>query len=509
MNKKLILFFILSPVFMFPLMAQQTGDAQSGYRIFYSPDSIMVSEGLLRDGKPDGYWKNYYADGTIKSEGNRLNFLLDSLWRFYNEKGELILEIAYVEGKKNGFRTTYQGSEITRENFVNDIKQGYSFVLYPDKKVKMKVPFVNGLEEGMAKTYDEEGNITELVEYKKGYVVARERINRLNANEKRQGKWKWFFEDESTVQLEGNYKNGLKDGYWKEYDRDGNLLTATKYVDGEKQEMAEELVQLDIKTDYYPDGKVKIVATYNKDGLPEGVRREYNADGDVEKSFIFRKGKIVAEGIFTDAGLRQGLWKEFYTDGKLKATGLYTDDKRQGIWKFYYVNGQLEQMGKYVNGNPDSTWKWYYLNGNLLREENFYNALPDGNYTEYDLNGKIISAGEYIDGKKEGFWMHETGGFREEGDYSEDLRTGMWKSFYPDGESAFEGKFVDDLPNGGHRWWWPNGQMKEESVFVMGRKSGETKKYTSDGLLLISIEYKAGKEVKYDGIEADIDNSDD
>jgi hypothetical protein len=31
------------------------------------------------------------------------------------------------------------------------------------------------------------------------------------------------------------------------------------------------------------------------------------------------------------------------------------------------------------------------------------------------------------------------------------------------------------------------------------------KKYNSDGTLLIVVSYKAGKEVKYDGVEADLD----
>ncbi len=507
MNNKFVFFFFLIQFFVLTAIGQQTTNENTVYTTFYSPDSVVVSEGFIREGKPDGYWKNYYTDGIIKSEGNRLDFLLDSLWRFYGEDGQILLEIEYTQGRKNGYRTTYQGEEITREHFVNDVKEGFSFVLYPDKKVKMKIPFVNGLEEGVAKTYDETGNITQLIYYKKGYVVEREVINRLNANKKRQGRWKWFFEDEMTVQMEGTYKNGLKDGYWKEYDLDGNLLSATKYVDGEKQEKAEELVQLDVKTDYYPDGRVKILATYTKDGVPEGVRREYNTAGEVEKSFIFRKGKIVAEGIFTDAGMRQGLWKEYYTMGKLKSTGHYKNDQKQGVWKFYYLNGQLEQVGKYLVGSPDSTWKWYYQHGNLLREEHFFNGQPDGTYTEYDTQGKIITSGDYIDGKKEGFWIHETGGFREEGNYSDGLRIGLWKSFYGDGELAFEGKFVDDLLNGEHNWWWANGKIKEESHFVMGKKSGETRKYTDDGLLLISIEYRSGREVKYDGIEADIDEN--
>ena len=120
------------------------------------------------------------------------------------------------------------------------------------------------------------------------------------------------------------------------------------------------------------------------------MRREYNQQGQVEKSFIFRYGKIVGEGIFTDAGQKQGNWKEYYNDGSLKATGNYINDLHEGIWKFYYKNGQLEETGKYVNDIPDSTWFWYYSDSNLLRKEQFYNGLRDGMLSEYDKEGIII-----------------------------------------------------------------------------------------------------------------------
>ena len=94
----------------------------------------------------------------------------------------------------------------------------------------------------------------QLIVYKKGYVVERERINRYDLDRQPHGKWKWFY-DEEILRLEGTFKHGLKNGYFKEYDREGNLLSATKYVDGEKIEKAEELVKLEIRTDYYPDGK--------------------------------------------------------------------------------------------------------------------------------------------------------------------------------------------------------------------------------------------------------------
>ena len=484
-----------------PLFAQNdNGINTNGYNIFYGEDSTIVSEGIMKNGKPDGYWKNYYSTGVLKSEGNRKDFLLDSLWKFYDEERELLLDINYKFGKKNGFRTTYQGDETIKENFIDDVKQGNTLVYYPNSKIKFKTPFVNGLEEGIAREYHINGNIIQLISYKKGYITERERINRYDSDALAHGNWKWFNDDENVVLIEGSFKHGLKHGYFKEYDENGNLLSATKYVDGEKFKKAEELLKLEIRTDYYPNGKVKVVATYTKEGIPEGVRREYNEKGDVEKSYIFRYGKLIGEGIFSDSGNKQGKWKEYYNDGKLQATGNYLDNLHDGIWKYYYKNGKLEEIGKYIAGVPDSTWLWYHNNGKILREEYFYNGLSDGLLTEYDKNENIITQGDYLEGKKEGHWIYIVGDTKDEGEYMEDMRNGLWKSYYTDGNLLFEGKFIDDNPNGEHIWYWDNGKIKQRGKYVMGRKNGDWKKYDVNGVLIIIISYSGGKEVKYDGI---------
>ena len=58
---------------------------------------------IMRNGKPDGFWKTYYPSGIMKSEGNRTNFLLDSIWVFYNEVGDTLQKVNYIMGKRNGF----------------------------------------------------------------------------------------------------------------------------------------------------------------------------------------------------------------------------------------------------------------------------------------------------------------------------------------------------------------------------------------------------------------------
>ncbi len=502
-KQHIILIFISSVLLLTTNFASGQNTNSNGFVTFYGSDSTIISQGTMEYGKPNKYWKNYYSSGILKSEGNRKNYELDSLWKFYDKDGKIILDIYYKNGKKNGFRTTYQSDEILKENFVDDVKQGNTLIFYPDNSIKFKIPFVNGLEQGVAREYDINGNIIQMITYNKGYVTNRERINRYDSDSLAHGTWKWFDETETIVLMEGTFKHGLKNGYFKEYDKQGNLISATKYVDGEKYEKAEELAKLEVRTDYYPNGKIKIVGTYNADGKPEGVRREYNPEGEVVKSFIFRYGNLVGEGIFTDEGKKQGPWKEYYNDGKLRAKGSYNNNLRNGLWLYYYKNGQLEEMGKYINGLPDSTWVWYHDNGSLLRTESYYNGLLDGVLTEYDLDGNIVTTGEYIEGKKDGNWIYEVGDTKDECKFVDDLRNGLWKSYYKSGNIRFEGKFVDDNANGEHVWYWENGKVKEKGKYVMGRKNGEWRKFDKNGVPTISIYYSGGKEIKYDGISVD------
>ena len=123
MQNNLKIFFSLILVMLLALISSATFAQEDslkfnpdGFNKFYYKNGKLASEGTMRNGKPDGYWKNYHKKGGLKSEGNRKDFLLDSTWKFYDEKGKLTLEINYKEGKKNGYRYTYQDRKSTRLN---------------------------------------------------------------------------------------------------------------------------------------------------------------------------------------------------------------------------------------------------------------------------------------------------------------------------------------------------------------------------------------------------------
>lgn len=487
------------------ILSQDTMMILNGFQKFYYKNGVLSSEGMMKDGKPDGYWRSYNENGKIRSEGNRKNFELDSIWRFYNDESKLILEVNYRNGKKNGIKTTYLEKETSKENFRDDIKEGFSRYYYPNKVLKMEIPFVKGLEQGLAKEYSQDGNIISLIEYKRGFVIDRMKINRRDKSNKRQGKWFTFYSN-GNVSEEGNYVDDKKDGYFKLYAENGDLIIVTKYVLDVKQENAEEVTKLDIRSEYYPDGKIKAMGTY-RNGVPEGIRREYSPEGQILTSMIYKNGIIQGEGIMLEDGSKEGFWKTYFPDGSLSSEGEYKANKPVGEWKFYYPNGKTEQTGKYTNsGKLTGSWKWFFDNGKLKREENYISGLQDGIHTEYDEKGKVIEQGEYIKGLEDGEWTTNSGDFIERGSYRDGLKNGKWSTYYlvqdsikTDTSISFTGNFVDDNPDGKHIYYWDNGKVRNEGPYIMGKKEGDWILYNYDGTPFLVITYKSGAEIRYDG----------
>jgi antitoxin component YwqK of YwqJK toxin-antitoxin module len=493
---------LIIPVGLFAQPVQEVNT--NGYNKFYYDNGKLSSEGTMRDGKPDGYWKTYSQNGTIKSEGNRKDYKLDSVWKFYSEQGKIAFEFNYKEGKKNGLKKTYDTKEgilLIAENYENDVKEGLTTTYYKDGKIKETIPFVAGKEEGQGFEYDPDGTILTLTQYKMGFIQKSEIINRKDKNGLKQGLWKEFYPN-GMVKTEVTYTDGKMSGYLKEYSLKGSLTNTTKYIDGVLQTDAPELAKLDVKTAYYDNGAVRYTATY-KDGVAEGIQREFSPEGKVINAKVYVGGTLTGEGILDTAGRKQGPWKEYHPNGVLKSKGVYLNGKRVDDWTFYFANEKTEQKGKYdKKGRAQGPWKWYYESGNILREENYRNNLQDGLMTEYSDSGKVITKGEYLDGLKEGPWILELQEYREEGSYKADKRDGEWKHYYTlTNQLRFEGKFVDDVPDGMQFFYYPDGKLKQKGKYVGGLKEGNWEFYDEDGFLFLTILYKNDIELRFDGVK--------
>ena len=161
--------------------------SQTGYQVFTYPGGQVASEGMLRDGRPDGLWKTYYENGQLKSIGKRTDFLLDSTWVFFSEVGDTSLIVNYKRDLKNGPRFTFGKDDIVMEPFVNDVRQGEGKRYDLKRHLIQTVTYKNGVEEGISPVFDTTGLLCEIITYKKGFVMTREAINRYDREGKKHG----------------------------------------------------------------------------------------------------------------------------------------------------------------------------------------------------------------------------------------------------------------------------------------------------------------------------------
>lgn len=526
MNNRLFIFIILN--FYFLVFKGQVTNP-NGYNTFYYENGAKSSEGTMRDGKADGYWKNYYKNGKLKIEGNRKDFALDSIWKFYNEKGKITKTVNYLEGKKNGYSIAYDTSEhvLSKEAFINDIKQGNSYWFYPSGKTKQVTPYLKGKPDGMAYEFSEDSTIISIMKYQGGILANIERINRKDQQGKKQGIFKNFYED-GKLNEEKKYKDDLIDGYVKTYDKKGNLVSTEKFNNGIQIKNAPELAKLDVYKDFYDDGTLKYEGGYIN-GMPVGthyhykqkyfcdslpVARDDTSDVMIKKlicrnrsvpdsAITFNEGIKIEYGAVDSLRNRIGIWSEYHNSGEFRGKGLYANDKRIGDWIFYYPNGKIEQRGKYdKKGRAQGEWKWFYENGSLMREETYLDNLRNGIMTEFTEDGKIITKGEYIDDMQEGIWIYETPEYKEIGKFVNDKPDSLWKRYYmPKERLRFEGRFLNGDEDGKHTWYWENGKKMTEGFYTGGMKQNDWKFYDEAGFNYLTIFYDNDIEIKFQGVK--------
>jgi antitoxin component YwqK of YwqJK toxin-antitoxin module len=510
---KKIIFILSLNIFTTFLFSQSIENLSDGYKVFKYPNGSISAEGIIRNGKPDGFWKSYYVTGIKKSEGKRTSFLLDSIWVFYDQTGDTIEKINYLFGKRNGYNFRYKKDAAeglyvwAKELFAGDKKEGTGYIYFPNGTINQTISYRNGKKEGLSKEFDKEGNLITLLEYSNDFLISREKINRKDNFGLKQGDWKDYYPT-GGIMFEKSYKDDQLHGYYKEYDLKGNLIMTMLYENGAivKSDVQDQ-PDIEIVQRHDASGKLIYSGPY-RNKVPVGIHRDFSPDGKVTGSKIYNdNGLLLSEGIVDEAGNKNGKWKDFYPSGKIQAEGQYTDNRKTGVWKFYTEFEKGEQTGSFNNGRPDGLWKWYYETGKLLREEEYFQGQRDGAYTEYSPGGEIIAQGQYSDGEKNGEWKFSSGNNIESGKYISGLRDGVWKSYYPDGKLRFKGNFIQGNADGTHLYYYENGKSREERYYQMGIREKTWRKFDEDGNMLLTIFYKNDMEISINGVKIKLPES--
>lgn len=372
---------------------------------------------------------------------------------------------------------------------------------------------------------------------------------------KADGYWKNYYKN-GNLKIEGNRKNFQLDSTWKFYSEKGKITKAVNYAEGKKngytlnydtsqRVSSRETFVNDIKQgntwSYYPSGKTKQVTPYLK-GKPDGLAYEYSEDSVVISIMKYQGGILASIERLNrkdENGKKQGVWKEFYEDGKLKSEKKYKDDLVDGYVKSYDKKGNLQNTEKFNNGKevknaPElaklDVYKDFYEDGTMKYEGGYINGMPVGTHYHYrqkymcdslpvardDTSDVMIkkyvcrnravpdSAITYLEGIKIeygavdsmrnriGIWSeyHNSGEFRGKGLYANDKRIGDWIFYYPNGQVEQRGKYdKKGRAQGEWKWFYENGALMREEFYIDNLRNGMMTDYTEDGKIITKGEY--------------------
>jgi hypothetical protein len=91
-------------------------------------------------------------------------------------------------------------------------------------------------------------------------------------------------------------------------------------------------------------------------------------------------------------GVRQGLMKTFYQNGKVRQTFWYENGFREDSSRWYYMEGQLFRTTPYIRDTADGIQIQYFRNGRKKAKIGYSKGFRTGFLEEYNADGKLIGA---------------------------------------------------------------------------------------------------------------------
>jgi len=142
----------------------------------------------------NGPAKIYYEDSTtLKAEGRMLDGKPDGLWRSYFKDGKIMAAVTYKDGMANGIAMFY----------FDDDKQ----------TTRVELTFEDDQIAGTYREFYENGNRKAMLMFKEGLPDG-------DAE---------FYYDSGVIKIEGQYKDGMKNGKWKHFTETGELINKEKW----------------------------------------------------------------------------------------------------------------------------------------------------------------------------------------------------------------------------------------------------------------------------------------
>ena len=194
------------------------------------------------------------------------------------------------------------------------------------------------------------------------------------------GKYIEYYKN-GQIKVQGNNKDGKRDGEFKAFLRNGKSAGSVFYKDGKiikstlvnsmKDNASFSLVtdinynlnSNEIITDEFPNGLLKQYFIYNKNRLLDGESREYYEEGDIKSISHFKNH--IPDGVFIS----------YYPNGNIKEKVFFADNKMNGEAIKYYENGVVKEKAYFINDKQEKEHFFYDKKGKLIKTDIYKNGV--------------------------------------------------------------------------------------------------------------------------------------
>ena len=278
------------------------------------------------------------------------------------------------------------------------------------------------------------------------------------------------------IKVQGNNKDGKRDGEFKAFLRNGKSAGSVFYKDGKiiKSTLVNSMkdnASFSLTTDINYNLNSNEIIT---DEFPNGLLKQY---------FIYNKNRLL-----------DGESREYYEEGDIKSISHFKNHIPDGVFISYYQNGNMEEKYAYVNGQANGECLSYYENGKLEERYFLKNGEIDGEAFAYYPSGKLEVKDFFKDGKKEGesIFYHENGNIKQKSTFKNDKREGDLFIYFPSGKLRQTEKYINGKIEGEVIEYYESGTIKEKAYFINDKQEKEHFFYDEKGNLIKTDIYKNG-----------------
>jgi antitoxin component YwqK of YwqJK toxin-antitoxin module len=369
---------------------------------------ILIS-GSYKDGRKDGEWTNFFRNGQIKKREKFSKDMYNGLVELFLENGQKISTETFNKNELEGISEFYNqnGVLVKKVNYNKGQLDGDYIENYDNNKPKIIATYKNNSITSRYSSFYQNGNkeleytinnnsyINDYISYNYDGVV-KKHYYYTNSNKINKGKWlinynsNWDeikeastyyrlinFDDKgkpkgkvidyynnNSIQMEGYYSSiepDIKNGKFKWYYKDGNLMKSVNFINGKENGLAES---------YYETTNI---------GGKNKIHQKVNFNnGELEGKFEYWAGKYqkdlpVIVNYYVAQNMGRGQWwklegncKKGKFDGTFKLWWRYRTNRRN---EPYIMPAYL----KHVWQNGNLTWngvnEYFNINGKKLTSD--------------------------------------------------------------------------------------------------------------------------------------------